>query len=185
MLQRERLRGRYRVTKVSIKMLYAVKFHSRPIDHFLSSEDAGDRTVVHDDTLWGGQEPAPAHVIRRADHLHRVLHVIQDAAAEWYPSAVVDVFRAVHGHALHHVPRPAPLQLLSAMCNLYQAVSSSLFEDIRHGNGAPVCVRYQVVKDCTFERCANRHVLCQLPPDVLRWVTSTHGPLKQGHPQRT
>ncbi|EGZ14432.1 hypothetical protein PHYSODRAFT_422160, partial [Phytophthora sojae] len=150
-------RGRYRVTKVSIKMLYAVNFHSRPIGHFLSSEDAGgvrqDWTVVHDDTLWGGHETVPAHVIRRADHLHRVLHVIQDAAAEWYPSAVADIFRAVHDHALHHVPKSAPLQLLNAMCNVYQAVFSGLFEDIHQippENGAPVCVRYQVVKDCTF-----------------------------------
>ncbi|OWY93795.1 hypothetical protein PHMEG_00036674, partial [Phytophthora megakarya] len=134
MLQHERFRGRYRVTKVAIKMLYAVNFGSRPFDHFLSSEDPGmfyqDRSIVHDDTQWSGPEPSPRFQIRRADQLHHVLHVIQEAAAEWYPSDLAVVFRSVHGDALHSVPQRSPSQVVHARCNLYQAVFGELIQHI-------------------------------------------------------
>ncbi|RLN94474.1 hypothetical protein BBJ28_00021767, partial [Nothophytophthora sp. Chile5] len=134
MLQHERFRGRYRVTKITVKMLFAVNFGSRPIDHFLSSEDpvtyAPDRTVIHKDIQLGGAEPPPAHQIRRADQLHHVLYAIQDAAAKWYPTDVVAVFRAVHTHAVRDVPGTAPPQEIHAICNLYSAVFGALFDDI-------------------------------------------------------
>eukprot|EP00644_Phytophthora_capsici_P008229 jgi/Phyca11/17207/fgenesh1_pg.PHYCAscaffold_26_\ len=108
----------------------------RPFDHFLSSEDPGgyrqDRTVVHEDSQWGGSEPAPAFTIRRADQLHQVLHVLQEAAMEWYPSDVAAVFRTVHGDAVQNVPLAAPKELLNAMCNLYQAIFSNLYDDLLH-----------------------------------------------------
>ncbi|RLN89746.1 hypothetical protein BBJ28_00016057 [Nothophytophthora sp. Chile5] len=136
MLQHERFRGIYRVTKVTVKMLYAVNFDSRPIDHFLSSEDpvayASDRTVIHEDTQWGGAELPSAHQIRRADQFHHVLYAIQDAAAEWYPMDVVAVFCAVHSHAVRDVPGTAPPQEIHAICNLYSAVFSALFDEILH-----------------------------------------------------
>jgi hypothetical protein len=53
MFQHEHFRNRY-VTKVTTKMLYADDFSGQPLDHFLSSQDAGpdrqERTVVHDNT---------------------------------------------------------------------------------------------------------------------------------------
>lgn len=53
--------------------------------------------------------------------MHQVLHVLQEAAAEWYPSEVAAVFRTVHGDAVQNVSLAAPRELLNAMCNLYQA----------------------------------------------------------------
>ncbi|KAE9305491.1 hypothetical protein PR003_g21479 [Phytophthora rubi] len=137
MFQHERFRNRYRVTKVTTKMLYSVDFSSRPLDHFLSSEEPGayqqERTVVHDDTLWGGAEPGPPFQIRQADQLHRVLQVIQEAAAEWYPPDLAVVFRTIHGDAIHNVPQQAPTQVVHAWCNLYQAVLGELFNDVLNG----------------------------------------------------
>ncbi|ETN01497.1 hypothetical protein PPTG_24051 [Phytophthora nicotianae INRA-310] len=127
MLQHERFRNRYHITKVAVKMLYAVNFHSRPIDHFLSSEDPStfhqDRTVVHDDGQWGGVEPGPRFHIRQADQLHHVLHVIQDATAEWYPADVAAIFRAVHGDAVHQA-------VFEGLCNvvLYRVDSRDFME---------------------------------------------------------
>ncbi|KAL3669217.1 hypothetical protein V7S43_005600 [Phytophthora oleae] len=116
-------------------MLYTVNFGRRPIDYFLSSEDPFDyaqgRAVIHDDTQWSGPEPAPLSQIRRADQLHYVLYVIQDAAAEWYPDDVAMVFRTVHGDAVNNVPHAAP-QVINTMCNLYQAAFGELFDDILH-----------------------------------------------------
>ncbi|POM59779.1 hypothetical protein PHPALM_31440 [Phytophthora palmivora] len=121
----ERFCGRYRATKVTSKMLYTVDFFTRPFDHFLSSENFSafrqDRSVVNDDAQWGGPEPAPAFQIRRADQLHQVLYVIQDAATVWYPADVSAVFRAVHGDAVQNVPVSAPTTF------------ANLFEDILHG----------------------------------------------------
>lgn len=137
MLQHECFRGQYHVTKVAIKMLYAVNFGSRPFDHFLSSEDPDsfyqDRSIVHDDAQWSGPEPSPRFQIRQADQLHHVLHVIQEAAAEWYPSDLAVVFRSVHGDAVHSVQHRSPPQVVHARCNLYQAVFGELFQDILHG----------------------------------------------------
>ncbi|RLN87605.1 hypothetical protein BBJ28_00015929 [Nothophytophthora sp. Chile5] len=122
-LEHERFRRQYRVTKVTIKMLYALNFFNRPIDHFLPLEDIGGhqqgRKVIHDDAQWVGPEPAPLYQIRRAEQLHHVLHVTQDVAAARYPADVTDVSRSVHGHAIHHVPRSTPIQVVNVMCNLY------------------------------------------------------------------
>ncbi|OWZ05516.1 hypothetical protein PHMEG_00022385 [Phytophthora megakarya] len=184
MLQHERFRGRYRVTKVAVKMLYAVNFGSRPFNHFLSSEGPGmfyqDRSIVHDDTQWSGPEPSQRFQIRRADQLHQVLHVIQEAAAEWYPSDLAMVFRSVHGDALHSVPQRSPSQVVHARCNLYQAVFGELFQDILN-----VCVRYQTATGLSFPRCPHVHRLHNLPSDVLQWIADHHGALKGGHPQHT
>ncbi|EGZ09716.1 hypothetical protein PHYSODRAFT_522604 [Phytophthora sojae] len=185
MLQRERFRNRYIVTKVTIKMLYAINFEGRPIDHFLFSEDpfnfAQGRFVIHDDTQWSGPDPAPLAQIRRADQLHHVLYVIQDAAAEWYTTDVARVFRTVHSDAVNNVPHLAPPQVINAMCNLYQAVFGELFDDILRRS--PLCIHYQVAKDCSFPRCSHTHSLHRLPPDVLQWVVQRHGALKSEHPQ--
>ncbi|ETK76867.1 hypothetical protein F441_17147 [Phytophthora nicotianae CJ01A1] len=137
MFQRERFRNRYRITKVTTKMLYSVDFFSRPLDHFLSSEDPRappqDRTVVHDDGQWGGSEPHPNFLIRQADQLHHALYVIQEAASEWYPAAIAEVFRTVHGSAIQHVPYQSPTPVVNAWCNLYQAVFGRLFTDVLYG----------------------------------------------------
>jgi hypothetical protein len=137
MLRIEQFRRRYRPTKTTTKMLFAVNFSSQPLDHFLSSDnpqqDVGERVVVHDPSQWSGQTPPPPHVIRAAEHLHRALHVIQDAAAVWYPEPLASVFRAVHGDAIHSVRYGAPTQVVNAMCNLYSAVFAALFNHILAG----------------------------------------------------
>ncbi|KAG2962221.1 hypothetical protein PC118_g21543 [Phytophthora cactorum] len=111
--------------------------YSRPFYHFLSSEHTvgyrQDRTVVHDDSLWGGSEPAPTLQIRRADQFHQVLHTIQEAVALSYPFDLAAVFRLVHGDATQNVAVSGPAPLVKAMCNVYQAVFSNLFEDILNG----------------------------------------------------
>ncbi|GMF47131.1 unnamed protein product [Phytophthora fragariaefolia] len=163
MLQHERFWDRYRVAKVTIKMLYAVDFASRPRHHFLYSEDPAtyhqDRTVLHDDGQWGGPEPAPRFQIRRAVRLHPVIWAIQDAASEWYPSYVVAVLRAVHTHATYEVPGTAPHQEIHAMCNMYQAVFRQLFEDILHG-----------ISSRDLEGRAH-HMLSHDSPEYIRFVT--------------
>ncbi|KAG6950050.1 hypothetical protein JG687_00014479 [Phytophthora cactorum] len=135
--RQESFRGRYRVTKPTTKMLFSVDFFSRPFYHFLSSEHTvgyrQDRTVVHDDSLWGGSEPAPTLQIRRADQFHQVLHTIQEAVALSYPFDLAAVFRLVHGDATQNVAVSGPAPLVKAMCNVYQAVFSNLFEDILNG----------------------------------------------------
>ncbi|KAG1691648.1 hypothetical protein DVH05_026811 [Phytophthora capsici] len=119
------------------KMLFSVGFFSRPFDYFLSADDHGgfrhERTVFHDDAQWSGPEPALGATIRLASDLHQVLYVIQDAASLWYPGCVAAVFRVIHGDAVQNVPTTAPTQLLTAMCNLYQAVFYEVYDDIRHG----------------------------------------------------
>ncbi|KAG3078167.1 hypothetical protein PI125_g21055 [Phytophthora idaei] len=135
--RQESFRGRYRVAKPTTNILFSVDFFSRPFYHFLSSEHTGgyrqDRAVVHDDSLWGGSEPAPTLQIRRADQFHQALHTIQEAVALWYPFDLAAVFRLVHGDATQNVAVSAPAPLVNAMCNLYQAVFSNLFEDILNG----------------------------------------------------
>ena len=137
MLQVEQFRRRYRATKVTTKMLYAVDFHTRPLDHFLQSADGSNvvepRLVTHDSTQWSGSEPAPTHTIRQADQLHRALYAIQDAASAWYPEDLARVFRAVHNNATHHVQPWATETVINAMCNLYSAVFASLFNNILGG----------------------------------------------------
>ncbi|KAG7376171.1 hypothetical protein PHYPSEUDO_014141 [Phytophthora pseudosyringae] len=117
-------------------MMFSVVFFSRPFDYFLSSDAPGvyhrDRIVVHEDSQWGGPEPAPLVQIRRADQLHQALYTIQDAATSWYPSDLVAVFRTVQGDLVRSLQPNAPSQLLYAMCNLYQAIFSDLFDDLHH-----------------------------------------------------
>ncbi|ETO69257.1 hypothetical protein F444_14163 [Phytophthora nicotianae P1976] len=118
-------------------MLFSVDFFSRPFDHFLSSDDSGgfrhERTVFRDDAQWGGPEPAPSTTIRSAGQLHQVLYVPQDAASLWYPECLAAVFRVIHGDTVQNVPTTAPTLLLTAMCNLYQAVFYEIYDDIRYG----------------------------------------------------
>ncbi|KAE8876175.1 hypothetical protein PF002_g29698 [Phytophthora fragariae] len=71
--------------------------------------------------------------INRADQLHQVLYTIQDAASMWYPSDLAAVFRSLHGDSVRLLQPTAPAQLLYAMCNLYQAIFSDLFDDLLHG----------------------------------------------------
>ncbi|KAE8956924.1 hypothetical protein PR001_g31562 [Phytophthora rubi] len=71
--------------------------------------------------------------INRADQLHQVLYTIQDAAFMWYPSDLAAVFRSLHGDSVRSLQPTAPAQLLYAMCNLYQAIFSDLFDDLLHG----------------------------------------------------
>jgi hypothetical protein len=133
----EQFRARYRVTKVTTKMLFALNFHSRPIDHFLSTPEGDQyvhqRVVTHDGTQWGGTEPAPAHTISTAAQLQRVLYTIQDGATIWYPEAVVRVFRAVLNHANHDIHASANVAVVNAMMNLYTSVFSSMFSSILAG----------------------------------------------------
>ncbi|KAG7376238.1 hypothetical protein PHYPSEUDO_013936 [Phytophthora pseudosyringae] len=113
------------------------RLFSRPFDHFLSSDAPGayhqDRTVIPEDSQWDGPEPAPVVPIRRPDQLHQVLYTIQDAATLGYPSDLATVFRTVHGDSVRSLQPNAPSQLLYAMCNLYQAIFSDLFDDLLHG----------------------------------------------------
>ena len=133
----EQFRARYRVTKVTTKMLFAVNFVSRPIDHFLSTSDGDQylhqRVVTHDGTQWGGAEPAPAHTISTAAQLQRVLYTIQDAATIWYPDAVGRVFRTVLNHANHNITANANVAVVNAMMNLYTSVFSTMFSTVLSG----------------------------------------------------
>ena len=137
MLRIEQFRRRYRATKVTAKMLFAVDFFSRPLDHFLSADGSDQfvepRLVTHDATQWSGAEPAPANTIRRSDQLHRTLHAIQDAASFWYPDDLSRAFRAVHNNASHFVQPWATETVINAMCNLYSAVFATLFNSILSG----------------------------------------------------
>ncbi|GLD93423.1 hypothetical protein PINS_up002015 [Pythium insidiosum] len=145
----EQFRARYRVSKVTTKMLFSVNFFTCPIDHFLSSADGDryvqERVVTHDSTHWGGAEPAPTHTITRADQLQRALYVIQDAATQWYTDSVARVFRAVlHDATTNIVPAATP-QIINAMMNLYVTVFSTLFANLLAGTN-----------EWEFERIARR-----------------------------
>ncbi|KAL4165627.1 hypothetical protein KRP22_014337 [Phytophthora ramorum] len=118
-------------------MLFSVDFFSRPFDYFLYSDAPGayrqDRTVIHENSQWGGPEPAPTMQIHWADQLHQVLYTIQDAVSLWYPYDLAAEFRTVHGDSVRSLQPGAPSQLLYAMCNLYLAIFSDLFDDLFHG----------------------------------------------------
>lgn len=136
MLQVELFRRRYAATKVTTKMLHAVDFHSRPLDHFLSSAGANlatQRMVGPDATQWSGSEPTPASTIRTPEHLHSALYAITDAASVWYPDDLARVFRAVYINAIQTVRSGAPDPLLNATVNLYSAVFAAVFNDILAG----------------------------------------------------
>ncbi|GMF51793.1 unnamed protein product [Phytophthora fragariaefolia] len=108
----------------------------RPFDHFLSADSVGDyhqdRTGVHEESQWNGHDLPPRFPIRRADQLHQVLYVLQDAVTCLYPHDLVAVFRAVHGDAVQALGPATPAQVLYVMCNLYQAIFADLFDDILH-----------------------------------------------------
>jgi hypothetical protein len=134
-LQHERARGRYRASKVTSKMLYAVDFSSRPLDYFMASSDSMHpralRSVEFDASHWGSKESRPEARISTARQLQGTLYNIQDAANEWYPFHVAQAFSAVHGDSLAHVPQDAISVHVTAMCNLYTAVFAQLFRDIQ------------------------------------------------------
>ncbi|OWZ06922.1 hypothetical protein PHMEG_00020756 [Phytophthora megakarya] len=132
MRRSERLRNHYRVTKVTINMLYAVNFGRRPIDNFLCSEESFD-VVVHDDTHTDGPDTNPHAHIRRAEQSYHVLYIIQDAAAEWYPPDVA-------------VPHQ------SGRSDQTPVIPAATRNQIPVVNGVQVSIRYQVERGCTFPR---------------------------------
>jgi hypothetical protein len=136
MLQAELFRCRYLATKVTTKMLFAVDFGSRPLDHFLALDEdlvLERRLVQHDTSLWSGADPAPRRHIDSPSHLQRALYAIQDASVVWYPDDLARVFRTVAGHSAHALPPWASSTQVSAMCNLYSAVFASLSASLRSG----------------------------------------------------
>ncbi|KAI9998038.1 hypothetical protein PInf_002372 [Phytophthora infestans] len=128
-LHEETRRGQYRVTKVTAKMVFAVDFGTRPIDHFLppSAHGNGGRTVVHDSSTWTSGDSVPGGLITSMDDLRATLQCIREVATEWYPRDIVDVFAAVCADATSRVLNNAPTGLVHAMINLYSHVFSRLF----------------------------------------------------------
>jgi hypothetical protein len=127
MLQTERFRGQYHASKTTTKMLYAVDFFTRPLDHFLPPTDP----ARHDDTQrWGEEEQLPPNTISRPDQLHSVLHAIVSATTEWYPNDIAQVFRTVLNQATRQVRSHTTQPVLHAFIKLYTAVFKNLYENI-------------------------------------------------------
>ncbi|KAE8981113.1 hypothetical protein PR002_g23922 [Phytophthora rubi] len=136
----ETLRNRYRVTKVTAKMIFAVNFGTRPLDHFLPppAQSGGRRSVTHDSATWGSGDTVPgAHIISISD-LRRALSRIYEAAVEWYPRPVAEVFSIVHANATKDTLDNAPRDLVYATINLYTLVFTRLFQSIQDDNHASV-----------------------------------------------
>ena len=128
----EMVRNRYRVTKVTAKMLFAVNFGTRQLDHFLPppAQSGGSRAVVHDPATWSSADTSPPFLIRSISDLRATLHRIQEAATEWYPQPVADVFRVVYTDAQSSMFDDAPPDLVHGVVNLYSHAFSELFRDI-------------------------------------------------------
>ncbi|KAE9223605.1 hypothetical protein PF005_g6244 [Phytophthora fragariae] len=136
----ETLRNRYRVTEVTAKMIFAVNFGTRPLDHFLPppAQSGGRRSVTHDSATWGSGDTVPvAHIISISD-LRRALSRIYEAAVEWYPRPVAEVFSIVHANATKDTSDNAPRDLVYATINLYTLVFTRLFQSIQDDNHASV-----------------------------------------------
>ncbi|KAE9353474.1 hypothetical protein PF008_g4979 [Phytophthora fragariae] len=136
----ETLRNRYRVTEVTAKMIFAVNFGTRPLDHFLPPpvQSGGRRSVTHDSATWGSGDTVPvAHIISISD-LRRALSRIYEAAVEWYPRPVAEVFSIVHANATKDTSDNAPRDLVYATINLYTLVFTRLFQSIQDDNHASV-----------------------------------------------
>eukprot|EP00644_Phytophthora_capsici_P011168 jgi/Phyca11/545541/estExt2_Genewise1Plus.C_PHYCAscaffold_180211 len=159
-LHEETRRGQYRVTKVTAKMVFAVDFGTRPIDHFLppSAHGDGGRTVVHDSSTWTSGDTVPGGLITSMDDLRATLQCIREVATEWYPREIVDVFAAVCADATSRVLNNAPTGLVHAMVNLYTHVFSGLFIAISQ-NADPASLVDQA-----------RSVMASDSPDYLRLV---------------
>ncbi|EEY63654.1 uncharacterized protein PITG_02120 [Phytophthora infestans T30-4] len=159
-LHEETRRGQYRVTKVTAKMVFAVDFGTRPIDHFLppSAHGNGGRTVVHDSSTWTSGDSVPGGLITSMDDLRATLQCIREVATEWYPRDIVDVFAAVCADATSRVLNNAPTGLVHAMINLYSHVFSRLFIAISQ-NADPASLVDQA-----------RSVMASDSPDYLRLV---------------
>eukprot|EP00644_Phytophthora_capsici_P017353 jgi/Phyca11/573857/estExt2_Genewise1.C_PHYCAscaffold_570139 len=128
----ESLRNRYYVTKVTAKMLFSVNFGTRQLDHFLPPAQSGnERSVTHDPATWASADSSPVALISTIEDLRTSLYCIQEAASEWYPRPVAEVFRCVHSDSLDRLLDNAPRGLVCATINLYTHVFTSLFHAIR------------------------------------------------------
>ncbi|EGZ21160.1 hypothetical protein PHYSODRAFT_329180 [Phytophthora sojae] len=80
----ETLRNRYRVTKVTAKMIFAVSFGTRPLDHFLPppAQSGGRHSVTHDSATWGA-----------GDTVFSIVHA--DAANDTWDNAPRDLVYAM------------------------------------------------------------------------------------------
>ncbi|KAF1791676.1 hypothetical protein GQ600_7537 [Phytophthora cactorum] len=176
MLQYERFCNRYRVTKVTTNMLYAVNL---AVGLSTTSDDPATfqqlRTLVHD-IQWGGPEPDALFQIRLVDQLHHVPHVIQKVATECYPPDLAMVFRTVHGDAVHNVPRRAPTQTCTKPC--LRGV-----HDIRNGVGSRD-MNTRAQRALSSDSRQHQHYIQRVLNDaVLRSVLSDSGPqCPRGHP---
>ncbi|KAG1712526.1 hypothetical protein DVH05_000269 [Phytophthora capsici] len=134
----ETLRNRYRVTKVTAKMLFAVNFGTRQLDHFLPppTQSGGGRSVGHDPATWSSADTSPVASIQSIEDLRQTLHIIEEAAVEWYPRPVAEVFRAVYSNSSSRMLNNAPHDLMVATLNLYTQVFTSIFQAIRDGERA-------------------------------------------------
>ncbi|KAL3669926.1 hypothetical protein V7S43_005300 [Phytophthora oleae] len=83
----------------------------------------------------------------------------------------------------HSCPRSRRQPYQSGRSDQPSIIPAATRTQIPMVNGAQVCIRYQVERDCTFPRCHHTHALHRLPPDVLQWVVNRHGPYKREHPQ--
>ncbi|KAG1706487.1 hypothetical protein DVH05_001636 [Phytophthora capsici] len=63
--------------------------------------------------------------------LRLALSRIEEAAVEWYPRPVAEVFRCVYANSLSELLDQAPQNLLHATINLYTHVFTILFQSIR------------------------------------------------------
>ncbi|OWZ01713.1 LOW QUALITY PROTEIN: hypothetical protein PHMEG_00026845, partial [Phytophthora megakarya] len=74
-LHEEMRRGQYCVIKVTTKMIFAVDFDTKPLDHFFppSVQGGGGRTVVHDSSTWSSGDTVPGGSIASMDDLRAPL----------------------------------------------------------------------------------------------------------------
>ncbi|POM79282.1 hypothetical protein PHPALM_3086 [Phytophthora palmivora] len=160
-LNEERRRGLYRVTKVTAKMIFAVDFGTRPIDHFLpsSAQSSGGRTVVPDSSTWASGDTLPSGSISSIHDLRSTLQCIHQVATEWYPEEVANVFSAVYYNSTSHVVNAVPPPMVYAMVNLYTHVFSRLCISISQNAHAASLVDHA------------RSIMATNSPDYFRLVS--------------
>ncbi|KAI9981641.1 hypothetical protein PInf_009474 [Phytophthora infestans] len=93
--QRETLMNRYRVTKVTAKMIFAVSLGTRRLNHFLPppTHSGGGRSITHDPATWSSAATSPAAYIYSIKDLRLALSRFGEAAVEWYPRPVAESIR--------------------------------------------------------------------------------------------